>query len=47
MAAQFSSVSSGFCEQMTLEIYPLGWLLELRGMDMAAIPYLGYVEVNL
>ena len=27
--AQVSSVSSQFCEELALEIQPLGWLLEL------------------
>ena len=45
--AQFSSVSSGFCEQMTLKVHPLDSLLELEGTRGSAIPYLGYVEVNL
>ena len=30
--AQVTSVSSQFCEEMALEIQPLGWLLELDGM---------------
>ena len=47
LGPQVSSVSTGFCEQMALEIYPLDKLLELKGMGGAAIPYLGYVEVNL
>ena len=32
---------------MTLNIHPLGRLLELEGTRGSAIPYLGYVEVNL
>ena len=43
--AQVSSVSTGFCEHMTLKVHPLGRLLE--GTGGLAIPYLGYVEVNL
>ena len=35
------------CEDLTLQIKPLGQLLELEGMGGAAIPYLRYVEVNL
>ena len=30
--AQVPSVSSLFCEELALEIQPLGWLLELEGM---------------
>ena len=36
-----------FCEELGLEIQPLGWLLELEGTGGAAIPYLRFVEVNL
>ena len=35
------------CEDLDLKIQPLGWLLELEGTGGAAIPYLGFVEVNL
>ena len=45
--AQVSSVSYGFCEHMALEVNPLGRQLELEGTGRSAIPYLGYVEVNL
>ena len=45
--AQVSSVSSQFCEELALEIQPLGQLLELEGTGGTAIPYLGFVEVNL
>ena len=45
--AQVSSVSSGFCNQMTLEKHSLGRLLELEVNDRVVIPDLGYVEVNL
>ena len=40
--AQVSSIRSGFCEYMTLKVYPLIRLLELE----VTIPYLGYLEVN-
>ena len=45
--AQVSSISSGFCELLTLEVHPLGKLLKLEGTGGSAIPYLGYIEVNL
>ena len=32
---------------MTLEVHSLGGLLELEGTGGSAIPYLGYIEVNL
>ena len=35
------------CKELDLEIQPLGRLLELEGTGGAAIPYLGFVEVNL
>ena len=35
------------CKELGLEIQPLGQLLELEGTGGAAIPYLGFVEVNL
>ena len=35
------------CKDLGLKIQPLGWLLELEGTGGAAIPYLGFVEVNL
>ena len=35
------------CKDLDLEIQPLGQLLELEGTGGAAIPYLGFVEVNL
>ena len=44
--AQVSSVSSQFCEDLALQIQPLGQLLELEGTGGAAIPYLGFIEVN-
>ena len=45
--AQVLSTNAQLCEDLTLQIQPLGQLLELEGMGGAAIPYLGYVEVNL
>ena len=45
--AQVSSISSGFCEQMALEIHPIDRLLELEGLGRVAISYLGHVEVSL
>ena len=45
--AQVSNISARLCEELGLEIQPLGWLLELEGTGGAAIPYLGFVEVNL
>ena len=47
LGAQVSSISAQLCEDLTLQIQSLGWLLELEGTGGAAIPYLGYVEVNL
>ena len=44
---QVSSVSSQFCGELALEIQPLGCLLELEGTGGSAMPYLGFVEVNL
>ena len=44
--AQVSSVSSQFCEELALEIQPLGQLLELEGTGGATISYLGFVEFN-
>ena len=34
-------------KRVRLKIQPLGQLLELEGTGGAAIPYLGFVEVNL
>ena len=45
--AQVSTISTQLCEELGLEIQPLGQLLELEGTGGAAIPYLGFVEVNL
>ena len=42
-----STISAKLCEELDLEIQPLGQLLELEGTGGAAIPYLGFVEVNL
>ena len=46
-AAQVSRVRSQFCEELALEIQPLGQLLELEGTGGSTIPCLGFVEVNL
>ena len=45
--AQILNISAQLCEDLTLQIQPLGQLLELEGTGGAAIPYLRYVEVNL
>ena len=45
--AQVSNISARLCEELGLKIQPLGRLLELEGTGGAAIPYLGFVEVNL
>ena len=47
LGAQVLSISAQLCEDLTLQVQPLGLLLELEGTGGAAIPYLGYVEVNL
>ena len=47
LGAQTSSVSSGFCKQMTLKVHPLDRVLELEGTGGSVILSLGYVEVNL
>ena len=47
LGAQVLSISAQFHEELTLQIQPLGQLLELEGMGGAAIPYLRYVELNL
>ena len=47
LGTQVSSVSAKFCDSLALHIQPLGQLLELEGAGGAAIPYLGFVEVNL
>ena len=45
--AQVFSVNSQFCEELALVIQPLGQLLELKETGGTAIPYLGFMEVNL
>ena len=47
LGAQMSSISAQFCKDLTLQIQLLGQLLELEETGGAAIPYLGFVEVNL
>ena len=47
LGAKVSCISSGFCKLLTQEVHPLGRLLELEGTGDSAIPYLGYIEVNL
>ena len=47
LEAQVSNISAQLCEDLGLKIQPFGWLLELEGTGGAAIPYLGFVEVNL
>ena len=47
LGAQVSTISEKFCEELGLKIQPLGQLLELEGTGGAAIPYLGFVEINL
>ena len=47
LGAQVSNISAQLCEDLGLEIQPLGWLLGLEGTGGATIPYLGFVEVNL
>ena len=47
LGAQVSSISSGFCNLLALEVCPLGRLLELEGTGGSVIPYLGCVEINL
>ena len=44
---QVSTISSQFCGDLALQIQPLGQLLELEGTGGSAIPYLGFMEVNL
>ena len=45
--AQVSSIGSQFCEDLTLQIQPLGMLLELKRTGGSAILHLRYVEVSL
>ena len=47
LGAQVSNISAQLCEELGLEIQHLGRLLEFEGTGGAAIPYLGFVEVNL
>ena len=47
LCAQVLSICTQFCKDLTLQIQPLGQLLELEGTGGAAIPYLGFVQVNL
>ena len=47
LGAQVLTISVQLCEDLGLEIQPLGWLLEIEGTGGAAIPYLRFVEVNL
>ena len=47
LGAQVSNISAQLCEELGLEIQPLGQLLELEGTGGVAIPYLRFVEVNL
>ena len=34
LGAQILSISAQFCEELTLQIQPLGWLLELEGWGL-------------
>ena len=45
--AQVTSISSQFREELSLQIQPLGRLLELEGIGGSAISYLRFMEVNL
>ena len=47
LGAQVLNISAQLCEDLGLEIQPLGQLLELEGTGGATIPYLRFVEVNL
>ena len=47
LGAQVSNISAQLCKELGFKIQPLGHLLELEGTGGAAIPYLGFVEVNL
>ena len=42
LGAQMSTISALLCEELGLEIQPLGQLLELEGTGGAAIPYLRF-----
>ena len=46
LGAQVSNISAQLCKELGLKIQPLGRLLELEGTGGAAIPYLGFEEVN-
>ena len=39
--AQVSTISAKFCEELDLEIQPLGWLLELEGTGVQPSPTSG------
>ena len=45
--AQIPGISSQFCKDLVLQIQTLGQLLELEWTGGSAIPYLGFMEVNL
>ena len=47
LGAQVSNINAQLWEELGLDIQPLGELLELEWTGGAAIPYLGFVEVNL
>ena len=47
LGAHVSSISAQFCRDLALQIQPLDQVLELEGTGGAAIPHLGFVEVNL
>ena len=47
LGTQVLNISARLCEELGLEIQPLGQLLELEGTGGAVIPYLGFMEVNL
>ena len=47
LGEQVLTMSAHLCEELGLKIQPLGRLLELEGTGSTAIPYLGFVEVNL
>ena len=40
LGTQVSNFSARLCEELGLEIQPLGWLLKLEGTGGVAIPYL-------
>ena len=47
LGTQVSGASSQFCKELALQTQPLDQLLEIKGMGGAAIPYLGFIKVNL